>query len=257
MDLKGRTFIVTGGSSGLGAACARRFARRGGHVVIADVDAAQGAALAQQIGGPVRFVRVDVTEEDGVGGAIAAAQDLADGDGLRGLVNCAGIAAGEKLVGKDGPHPLAVFARIVQINLTGTFNAMRLCAAAMAGNEPLATGERGVIINTSSVAAFEGQIGQAAYAASKGGVAAMTLPAARELARHGVRVVTIAPGLFETPMMASFPDKVRQSLAESCVFPPRFGRPDEYAALAEHVIENSMLNGAVLRLDGSVRLPSR
>ena len=248
MDIRDNIFLVTGGASGLGEATARMIAAAGGKVVIADINPA-GEALAAELGG--RFVRCDVSSEaDG-----RAAVDTATALGrLAGLVNCAGVAPACKTVGKDGPHPLDAFERTVRINLIGTFNMVRLAAAAMVGNTPDAGGERGVIVNTASVAAFEGQIGQAAYAASKGGVASMTLAVARDLARDGVRCVTIAPGLFETPMLLGLPETVRDALGRMVPFPSRLGRPAEYAKLVEAVIGNTMLNGEVIRLDGAIRM---
>lgn len=248
MDIRDNVFLVTGGASGLGEATARMLAAAGGKVVIADINPA-GEALAAELGG--RFVRCDVSSEaDG-----RAAVDAATGFGrLAGLVNCAGVAPACKTVGKDGPHPLDAFERTVRINLIGTFNMVRLAAAAMVGNTPDAGGERGVIVNTASVAAFEGQIGQAAYAASKGGVVSMTLAVARDLARDGVRCLTIAPGLFETPMLLGLPETVRDALGRMVPFPSRLGRPAEYARLVEAVIGNAMLNGEVIRLDGAIRM---
>lgn len=248
MDIRDNVFLVTGGASGLGEATARMFAAAGGKVVIADINPA-GEALAAELGG--RFVRCDVSSESDGYAAVAAATSLGR---LAGLVNCAGVAPACKTVGKDGPHPLDAFERTVRINLIGTFNMVRLAAAAMVGNAPDAGGERGVIVNTASVAAFEGQVGQAAYAASKGGVASMTLAIARDLARDGVRCVTIAPGLFETPMLLGLPETVRDALGRMVPFPSRLGRPAEYAKLVEAVIGNAMLNGEVIRLDGAIRM---
>jgi len=248
-------FLVTGAASGLGAATARMLVAEGASVVLADRAQDAGAALASGLGARARFVAADVTSE--VDGA-AAVRTAHDGFGrLDGLVNCAGVAPAEKILGRDGPHDLESFARTVSINLVGTFNMMRLAAEVMARGEPDAEGERGVIVNTASVAAFDGQIGQAAYAASKGGVAALTLPAARELARHGIRVVCIAPGIFETPMLAAMPQSVREALGAGVPFPPRLGRPDEYAALVRHIIANTMLNGETIRLDGALRMAPR
>ncbi len=244
MEIRGRTFLVTGGGSGLGAATARRLAVGGANVVAADLEGGE-------VGDDFRFVETDVTDEKSVQAAVDAALDLG---GLHGAINCAGVAAAEKVLGKDGPHSLASFTKAVQVNLVGTFNVMRLAAAAMQENEPAAEGERGVIVNTASVAAYDGQIGQAAYAASKGGVVSLTLPVARELADSGIRVVAIAPGIFETPMMAALPEKARESLSKQTPFPPRLGRPEEYAALVQHIIENEMLNGEVIRLDGAIRM---
>jgi len=237
----------------LGAACARLFVASGANVVIADVNAEVGEGTAAELGPRARFVRTDVTNEANVQAAVDTAR--AAFGGLHGAINCAGVAIAERVVGRDGPHALDHFARVVQVNLFGTFNVIRLVAATVTQNEPrTADGERGVIVNTASVAAFDGQIGQAAYAASKGGVAAMTLPIARELARHGIRVMTIAPGLFDTPMLAGLPEPARQSLGEQVPFPSRLGNPAEYAALARHIVENGMLNGEVIRLDGAIRM---
>ena len=256
MRLEGGTFLVSGGGSGLGAACARAFVAAGANVVIADLNAEAGEWLAGELGGRARFARTDVTDEASVRGAVDAA--VAGFGGLRGAVNCAGIAIAERVLGREGPHPLDRFARVIAVNLIGTFNVIRLAAEAIAREEPVGeSGERGVIVNTASVAAFDGQIGQAAYAASKGGVAAMTLPVARELARHGIRVVTIAPGIFDTPMLAGLPEPARQSLGQQVPFPPRLGRPEEFAALARHIVENEMLNGETIRLDGAIRMAPR
>ncbi|ABG04696.1 short-chain dehydrogenase/reductase SDR [Rubrobacter xylanophilus DSM 9941] len=255
MRLENRTFLITGGASGLGAATARLFAQNGAGVVVADVNEAAGEETAAGIGERARFVRTDVTDEGSVRKAVDAA--LQSFGALHGLINCAGIGPARKVLGKKGIHPLEDFVRAVQVNLVGTFNAIRLAAAAMAGNEPTEGGERGVIVNTASVAAFEGQIGQAAYSASKGGVVSMTLPIARELAEHGIRVATIAPGIFQTPMLAALPEGVRESLGEQVPFPRRLGRPEEYAALARHIVENEMLNGEVIRLDGAIRMAPR
>jgi len=252
MELKGSTFLVTGGASGLGAATVKSVVAGGGHAIIADLKDAEGTALAQELGQSVRFVRTDVTDE---ASGKAAVQAAVDGfGGLHGLVNCAGIVYGEKVVGKEGPHSLAGFARTININLIGTFNMLRLAVAAMTGNAPNADGERGVIVNTSSIAAFDGQIGQAAYSASKAGVAGMTLPMARELARNGIRVMTIAPGIFETPMVGQVPKEIAESLAKMVPFPPRLGRPQEFASLVLEIVRNAMLNGEVIRLDGAIRM---
>lgn len=252
MEIRNNVFIVTGGASGLGAATARMLAAAGAKVVLADVQDAAGAALANELGeAHARFVRCDVTREADGEAVVAAALALGS---LRGLVNCAGIAPAVKTVGKDGPHPLDAFRRAIDINLVGTFNMCRLAAEAIGREEALAHGERGVIVNTASVAAFDGQIGQAAYAASKAGVAGMTLPMARDLARSGIRVMTIAPGIFETPMLMGMPQEVRDALGKMVPFPPRLGRPDEYAHLARAIIENAMLNGETIRLDGAIRM---
>ena len=251
MDISGKAFLVTGASSGLGAATARMLAAAGGWVLLADITDA--TALAEELGGD--YIRTDVTSE--ADGRAAVDMAVERFGGLQGLVNCAGVVTGEKVVGRDAPHKLESFARVVGINLIGTFNMIRLAAAAMRAGPPGDDGERGVIVNTSSVAAYDGQIGQAAYAASKGGVASLTLPVARELARDGIRVVTIAPGLFETPMMTGLPAEVQASLGASVPFPPRLGRPDEYAQLVRQVMENRMLNGEVIRLDGALRMAPR
>ncbi len=255
MKIEGRVFLVTGGGSGLGAAVARMVVDNGGRVVLVDINADAGAAMAAELGDAARFQRADVSSEaDGK----AAVQLALDSFGhVHVLVNCAGVAPGEKVIGREGPHRLDSFVRGITINLIGTFNMLRLAADAMAKEQPDADGERGVIINTASIAAFDGQIGQAAYAASKGGVAALTLPVARELARFGIRVLTIAPGIFETPMMAGLPQDVQDSLGKSVPFPSRLGRPSEYAALVKHICENSMLNGEVIRLDGALRMAPR
>ena len=242
-------------ASGLGAAVARLVAGEGGSVLIADLNREAGEALAQELGPSARFVRVDVTSE--ADGKAAIAHALSAFGHLHALVNCAGIAPAEKVLGREGPHRLAAFARTVAVNLIGTFNMIRLAAEAIAREAPGEDGERGIIVNTASIAAFDGQIGQAAYAASKGGVAALTLPVARELARFGIRVVTIAPGIFETPMMAGFPREVQDALGKSVPFPQRLGCPAEFASLVRHICENRMLNGEVIRLDGALRMAPR
>lgn len=255
MQFKGNTFIVTGGSSGLGEATVRLFHSLGAQLVIADVNAGAGEKLVHDLGSRAAFCKTDVTSEvDGAGVVKLASEQFG---GLHGLINCAGIGDAEKVIGKEGPHRLASFARTVQINLIGSFNMIRLAAKAMSNNAPNAAGERGVIISTASVAAYDGQIGQAAYAASKGGIVSMTLPIARELARSGIRVMTIAPGLFRTPMMEILPAEVQESLGKAVPFPSRLGRPDEFAALARHIVENEMLNGETIRLDGAIRLAPR
>jgi NAD(P)-dependent dehydrogenase (short-subunit alcohol dehydrogenase family) len=254
MQIKDNVFIVTGGASGLGGATTRMLAANGGKVVIADVQAELGQKLAAELGAAARFVKCDVTSEADGKAAIEAAQSMGT---LRGLVNCAGIGVGIKTTGKDGPHPLDKFMRVINVNLIGTFNMIRLFAAAAVNNPALADNERGVMINTASVAAFDGQIGQAAYSASKGGVVGMTLPIARDLARDGIRNVTIAPGLFETPMMAGLPPDVRDSLGKQVPFPSRLGRPDEYAEMVRSIIVNTMLNGETIRLDGAIRMSPR
>ncbi|WP_444452692.1 3-hydroxyacyl-CoA dehydrogenase [Rhodobacter capsulatus] len=255
MQISGKVFVVTGGGSGLGAAVARMVADNGGKVVIVDLNAEAGMAMASDLGAASRFCRADVTQE--ADGTAAIALAISVFGRLDALVNCAGIAPGEKILGREGPHRLDSFARAVTVNLVGTFNMLRLAAEAMAKNAPGPGGERGVIVNTASIAAFDGQIGQAAYAASKGGVAALTLPAARELARHGIRVVTVAPGIFRTPMMAGLPQEVQDSLGASVPFPNRLGDPAEYAALVRHICENQMMNGEVLRLDGALRMAAK
>ncbi|VVE90565.1 3-hydroxyacyl-CoA dehydrogenase [Pandoraea bronchicola] len=252
MQIKDRVFLVTGASSGLGAATARMFVDAGAKVVLGDINAEAGAAQADALGDAARFVATDITREDDVQRLVDTAKSAFGA--LNGVVNCAGLVVGERILGKQGPHRLDSFARIVNVNLIGTFNVLRIAASAMAEGTADSEGERGVIVNTASVAAFDGQIGQAAYAASKGGVAALTLPAARELARVGVRVVTIAPGIFETPMMAGMTPEVQAALGASVPFPPRLGRPSEYAALVRHIVENTMLNGEVIRLDGALRM---
>jgi len=246
VDIAGRTFLVAGGGSGLGAATARMLENAGANVVVADLKGEPGANT--------RFVETDVTDEDSVRSAVEAAVELG---ALHGAINCAGVAIAEKALGRDGPHPLDSFTKVIQVNLVGTFNVVLLAAAAMVGNDPGEDGGRGVIVNTASVAAFDGQIGQVAYAASKGGVASMTLPLAREFARSGIRVATIAPGLFDTPMLAGLPEEARESLGNQVPFPSRLGRPEEYAALVRHIIENDMLNGEIIRLDGAIRMAPR
>ncbi len=252
MEIKNSTFIVTGGSSGLGAATVEMIVAAGGNAVIADVNKAQGEALAAKLGKQARYVECDVTREDHGKAAVDAA--LKGFGGLNGLVNCAGIAIGEKTVGKEGPHSLEKFARVININLIGSFNMIRLAADAMSRQQPNAAGERGVIVNTASVAAFDGQIGQAAYSASKGGIVGMTLPIARDLSRNGIRVMTIAPGIFETPMLLGMPQEVQDALGKMVPFPSRLGKPHEYAQLVRHIAENEMLNGEVIRLDGAIRM---
>jgi NAD(P)-dependent dehydrogenase (short-subunit alcohol dehydrogenase family) len=249
------TFFITGGGSGLGAATARLLVENGAHVALADVDEEAGEQMASQIGSGAEFVRTDVTDEESVQDSLDSAVEIFGS--LNGAVNCAGIGPAAKVVGKKGVHDLGLFTKTVEINLVGTFNVIRFAAVRLAENELGEDGERGVIINTASVAAYDGQIGQAAYAASKGGVVALTLPVARELASSGIRVVTIAPGIFETPMLAALPEDARASLGKQVPFPPRLGRPEEYAALAKHIVENQMLNGEVIRLDGAIRMAPR
>jgi NAD(P)-dependent dehydrogenase (short-subunit alcohol dehydrogenase family) len=246
VQIDGNTFLVAGGGSGLGAATTNMLSASGARIVVADLK-----GEAPQDG---RFVETDVTDEDSVRGAVEAALELGE---FRGAVNCAGVASAEKVLGREGPHSLDSFAKVVQVNLVGTFNVIRLAAEAMSQNEPLESGEQGVIVNTASVAAFDGQIGQVAYAASKGGVVSLTLPVARELAKSGIRVMTIAPGIFDTPMMAGLPEDARASLGDQVPFPSRLGKPEEYAALVKHIVENEMLNGEVIRLDGSIRMAPR
>jgi NAD(P)-dependent dehydrogenase (short-subunit alcohol dehydrogenase family) len=255
MQFNGHTFLITGGGSGLGGATARLFAEQGANVVLADLNAEAITVLAGQIGPRAACIRTDVTDESSMQAAVDFCKSTFGG--IHGLVNCAGVAPGERVVGKTGPHLLANFARTININLIGTFNAIRLAAHAMSTQTPDANGTRGVIINTSSVASFEGQIGQAGYAASKAGVNGMTLPIARELAKFGIRVVTIAPGIFDTPMLQGMSEEVRASLGAQVPFPPRLGTPEEYAALAKHIVENEVLNGTVIRLDGAIRMGAR
>ncbi len=252
MQIAERVFLVTGGASGLGRAVAEHLVAAGGRVVIADI-AETGAETASALG--CRFVRTDVADE--AAGRAAVATALEAYGGLDGLVTCAGIVAGARVLGRNGPHDLDAFARTVRVNLVGTFNMVRLAAEAMAAREPDPDGSRGVVVTTSSIAAFDGQVGQAAYAASKGGVASLTLPLARDLAAHGIRVVSVAPGIFETPMMAGLPAEVQEALGRSVPFPPRLGRPSEFAALVAHIIGNPMLNGEVIRLDGALRMAPR
>ena len=252
MQLEGHTVLVSGGASGLGAATAEMIISAGGHVVIADIGETTGRALAQRLGSAAEFVRTDVTSSDDVQRTVDAA--VRRFGTIHGAVCAAGVGTAERVLGKEGVQPLDHFARVVDINLVGTFNVIRLAAAAMATNEPAANGERGVIVSTASVAAFDGQIGQAAYAASKGGIVALTLPLAREFARVGIRVMTIAPGTFDTPLLAGLPQAARESLAQQVPFPPRLGRPAEFAALVRHIFENEMLNGEVIRLDGAIRM---
>ena len=249
MQIEGKMFIVTGGASGLGEGTARMLAAEGGQVVIADMQADKGEAVAKDIGGA--FVKCDVSSEADGQAVVAKAASMGK---LMGLVNCAGIAPAEKTVGKSGPHRLDLYARVVVVNLVGTFNMIRLAADAMSRNEPESTGERGVLVSTASIAAYDGQIGQAAYAASKGGVVGMTLPIARDLSRNGIRNMTIAPGIFGTPMLMGMPQEVQDALAAMVPFPSRLGTPQDYAKLVKHILENDMLNGEVIRLDGAIRL---
>lgn len=255
MQLNNHTFLITGGASGLGAATADMLIEAGARVALVDLNEAALQERVGALGDRACAYVADIADEQQASVAVAAARK--DFGQLHGLINCAGIAPGEKILGRNGPHALASFDRALRVNLLGSFNMLRLVSAAMAEGEANGPGERGVIINTASVAAYDGQIGQAAYAASKGGIVSMTLPAARELARHGIRVMAIAPGIFETPMMAGMTQEVRDSLARDVPFPPRLGLPEEYAALVRHIIENPMLNGEVIRLDGALRMAAR
>jgi len=254
MKVDGKVVLVTGGASGLGGATAAALVAAGGKVLIVDVNTELGEAHAASLGGNARFVRCDVSSEADAQRAVAAAQEMGT---LAGLVNCAGIGPAAKTVGKNGPHPLDLFTKVIQVNMIGTFNMIRITAAALVNNTPNEEGERGVIVNTASVAAFDGQIGQAAYSASKGGIVGMTLPIARDLSRDGIRVVTIAPGLFLTPLLAGLPADVQESLGKQVPFPPRLGRPAEYAMLALQIFANPMLNGETIRLDGAIRMAPR
>ena len=255
MNIEHKVFLVSGAASGLGAATAEMLVAAGARVMLVDLNADAVAAQAERLGPQARSVVANIVDEQAAEAAVQAA--VKAWGSLHGLVNCAGIVRGEKILGKQGPHGLDSFSQVINVNLLGSFNLLRLAAAAMAETAPNADGERGVIINTASAAAFDGQIGQAAYAASKGAIVSLTLPAARELARFGIRVMTIAPGIFETPMMAGMSDEVRASLAAGVPFPPRLGKPAEYAALVRHIIENSMLNGEVIRLDGALRMAAK
>ncbi len=255
MNITNKTFLVTGGASGLGFATARMVIEAGGNAILADLNTEVGTKAVQELGKQALFMKTDVTIEANVQQTIATG--IAHFGGLHGVVNCAGIGPAERVLGKQGIHRLSFFKHVIEINLVGTFNVLRLTADALQHNAPGESGERGIIINTASVAAFEGQIGQAAYAASKGGIVAMMLPIARELARFGIRVMTIAPGIFETPLLMNFSEEVKQSLGQQVPFPSRLGRPDEYAALAKHIIENQMLNGEVIRLDGAIRMSGK
>ncbi|MEE3219397.1 MAG: SDR family NAD(P)-dependent oxidoreductase [Planctomycetota bacterium] len=255
MEIDGRTFLISGGASGLGAACVREFCGAGANVVIADVDHQRGADLADEIGSQACFIATDVTSGKAVRQAIEFAVEKVGG--LHGAITCAGILSAARVVGRDGPHDLDLFRRVIEVNLVGTFNVARLAAVEIAKSQADEDGERGAIVMTASVAAWDGQIGQAGYAASKGGVASMTLPMTRELGRHGIRVVSIAPGVFGTPMMQAVGDELRESLESQIPFPNRFGRPEEFASLARHAIENRMLNGTILRLDGGLRMGAK
>ena len=252
MNIEGNTFFITGGGSGLGAATAKIFAAEGANVILADINEHTGHATQQEIGSSALFVKTDVTDSKSVSQALIKATEAFGA--IHGAINCAGIAIAVKTVGRDGPHALEDFERVVQINLIGSFNVLRLAAAQMAENVPNKDLERGIIINTASVAAFDGQIGQIAYAASKGGIVGMTLPAARDLARFGIRVMTIAPGIFDTPLLAGLPEKARISLGEQVPFPSRLGKPEEYGLMVKQVVENPMLNGETIRLDGAIRM---
>lgn len=254
MKFEDNVFVVTGGGSGLGAATAEMIVGKGGKVVLADVNREAGEAVANALGERAQFVQTDVTNDESARAAFAAATLMGT---LRGLVNCAGVAPAEKVVGKEGAHKLESFARTITINLVGSFNMIRLAAEIMSASEADDTGERGVIVSTASVAAFDGQLGQAAYAASKGGVVAMTLPIARELARAGIRVMTIAPGIMETPMLMGMPPEVQEALGKMVPFPSRMGKPAEYAALVEHIFSNQYLNGEVIRMDGAIRMAAK
>jgi NAD(P)-dependent dehydrogenase (short-subunit alcohol dehydrogenase family) len=255
MQIKQKTFLVTGGASGLGFATAKMIVENGGNAVLLDINEEAGQKAERELGQQARFAKTDVSDEDQVQAAIDLA--ISTFGGINGVANCAGIGPAQRVVGKNGPHALGLFSKVIQINLIGTFNVIRLAAAVMQNNEAGGSGERGVIINTASVAAFDGQIGQAAYSASKGGIVGMTLPIARELARFGIRVMTIAPGIFETPLLMGMPDDVKASLGQQVPFPSRLGQPDEYASLVKHIIENQMLNGEVIRLDGAIRMAAK
>lgn len=254
MDIKNNVFVVTGGSSGLGAETSRMLVGHGGKVVIVDVNADAGNSIAAELGANAHFVLADVTDDASARRAFGVASELGV---LRGLVNCAGIAPAEKVIGREGPHKLDSFARTISINLIGSFNMIRLAAAIISESAPTESGERGVIISTASVAAFDGQLGQSAYAASKGGIVSMTLPIARELARSGIRVMAIAPGIMETPMLLGMPQEVQDALGKTVPFPARMGKPAEFASLVEHILSNQYLNGEVIRLDGSIRMAAK
>lgn len=255
MQIKQKTFLVTGGASGLGFATAKMIVENGGNAVLLDINEEAGQKAELELGPQARFAKTDVSDENQVQEAIDLA--ISTFGGINGVANCAGIGPAQRVVGKNGPHALGLFSKVIQINLIGTFNVIRLAASVMQNNEAGGSGERGVIINTASVAAYDGQIGQAAYSASKGGIVGMTLPIARELARFGIRVMTIAPGIFETPLLMGMPDDVKASLGQQVPFPSRLGQPEEYAALVKHIIENQMLNGEVIRLDGAIRMAAK
>ncbi len=255
MQIQQKTFLVTGGASGLGFATAKMIVENGGNAVLLDINEEAGQKAETDLGKQARFAKTDVSDEGQVQDAIDLA--ISTFGGVNGVANCAGIGPAQRVVGKNGPHALGLFSKVIQINLIGTFNVIRLAAAVMQNNEAGGSGERGVVIDTASVAAFDGQIGQAAYSASKGGIVGMTLPIARELARFGIRVMTIAPGIFETPLLMGMSDDVKASLGQQVPFPSRLGQPDEYAALVKHIIENQMLNGEVIRLDGAIRMAAK
>jgi NAD(P)-dependent dehydrogenase (short-subunit alcohol dehydrogenase family) len=255
MTIQNKTFLITGGASGLGFATAKMIVDNGGNAVILDVNVETGEKAETSLGEKVKFVKTDVANEEQVQDAIDVA--INHFGEIHGVVNCAGVGPAMRVVGKNGPHSLDFFSKVININLIGTFNVIRLATNVMQNNEPNENGERGVIINTASVAAYDGQVGQAAYSASKGGIVAMTLPIARELARMGIRVMTIAPGIFETPLLASLPQDAQDSLGKQVPFPPRLGKPFEYANLVKHIIENVMLNGEVIRLDGAIRMNAK
>ncbi len=250
MEIQGKTFLITGGASGLGAASARILSEAGGHTIIADVDVEHGQRIAKELDG--QFVKVDVTKTDDINVALTVAKDTFGG--LHGVINCAGIGVASRVLGKDGPHPVDLFERVIDVNLIGTFNVIRLSAAMMTTQQPWEDGERGAIVMSASVAAFEGQIGQAAYSASKGGIVGLVLPLAREFARFGIRVIAIAPGIFDTPMLGLLPEKARASLGAQMPFPSRLGKPSEFGQLVRHIMENTMLNGEVIRIDGAIRM---
>lgn len=255
MNIENKTFLISGAASGLGLATAKMIIENGSNAVLVDINEEGGKKVANDLGANALFVATDITKENAVQDAVN--EGIARFGSFHGLVNCAGVAPAERILGRKGIHRLASFVKTIEVNLIGTFNLIRLAAAQIENNEAEQSGERGIIINTASVAAFDGQIGQAAYAASKGGVASMTLPIARELARIGIRVITIAPGIFETPMLAAMPEDVKKSLGEQVPFPSRLGKPEEYASLVKHIIENQMLNGEVIRLDGAIRMAAK
>ncbi|GAB2614402.1 3-hydroxyacyl-CoA dehydrogenase [Emticicia sediminis] len=255
MKIENNTFLITGGASGLGFATAKMIVENGGNAVLLDVNEEAGTTAQSNLGSKSKFIKTDVTNEEQVQSAVS--QSIEAYGSIAGIINCAGVGPAKRVVGKDGPHPLDFFQKVININLIGTFNTLRLVADKMQNNEPNTEGERGIIINTASVAAFDGQIGQAAYSASKGGIVAMTLPIAREFARMGIRVMAIAPGIFETPLLASLPQEAQDSLGKQVPFPPRLGRPSEFAALVKQIIENTMLNGEVIRLDGAIRMGAK